>query len=458
MSQLETIDGGSGAGSIDVTFTAYGSSYALATIDSLVGAIQTELTGGQNTEPVSPTGGARLFRGSRLPDATPIYQLIPGSVQGGSPTYDITSAGYVIDTIAGAAVINGDSAGGDSILVVGSDPATTINSFGNGNLIVFINGDNLYDGGASSGDTVIGGTGNDTITTGTGLTLVRPGTGSAVVTLNDTGPGAYNDTVYIDTGRNLVVANGHGDYVVATTEGQTISGGADETSASNLTVVLLPDSDGTANGDNLVTGGAGYLTVGDEGSGDTIKGGSGGLTFIAAPGITATIDLGSGAAVLFGSPGDYLALGAQTNIGAAATFDAGTGNETLNGAGATSDLVLFGASQADTGSVADVLAGGSGNDTLIAGAGQETLTGGAGTNIFLVDAIGAANGTITISDLHGADSVAFSNYSQAEVAGAVSSGYDDDGNFVVRFGESNTSITFDGITDANQLIGHVVVF
>jgi Ca2+-binding RTX toxin-like protein len=458
MQQSETIDGGSGAGAIDITFTADGSIYALATINALVGAIQTELTGGQNTDPVAPTGSTQLFRGTRSPAATPIYQLTPGSVQGGPPTYDIANAGYVIDTIAAAAVINVDTAGGDSIIVVGTDPATTVNSLGKDNLIVFIDGDNVYSGGASSRDTVIGGTGNDTVNTGTGPTLVRAGIGSDSITLNDTVAGAYSDTVYLDTGRNLVVANGRGDYVVATTEGQTITGGAGETSGSNLTVVLLPNSDGTQNGDDLVTGGAGYLTVGDEGSGNTIRGGSGGLTFIAAPNITATVEAGSGQAVLFGSAGVDLTLDTQTEYGAGTTFDAGTGNETLNGASASGNLLLFGASQADTGSVADVLAGGSGNDTLIAGAGQETLTGGPGTNIFLIDAVGSANSTLTISDLHGADSVDFSKYTQAEVTGAISSGYNDNGNFVVRFSESNSTVTFDGITNASQLIGHVVVF
>jgi hypothetical protein len=255
-----------------------------------------------------------------------------------------------------------------------------------------------------------------------------------------------------------VVANGNGDYVVATTEGQTITAGSGETSASNLTVVLLPDSDGTVNAHQLVTGGAGYLTVGDASSGDTIKGGSGGLTFISAPNVTDTIDAGGSTALIFGNSGVYLTLGTQTDVGTAASFVAGIGNETLNGAGAAGNLLLFGASQADTGHVVDALVGGSGNDTLIAGTGQETLAGGTGSNMFLVDSVAATNGTITISDFQGADSIGFSQYSPTEVANALSSGYDDGGNFVVRFGESNTTLTFVGITSANQLIGHVVMF
>jgi hypothetical protein len=457
--QSQTISGGSGAGKIYIAFTATGSTYSLSYVDTLVGAIQGILNAGGNTDTVGPTGGNTFFPGAEDAGSTPIYQLVPDTQTVGEQTFNIATSGYVVDTIGGAVMVNTDSAGGDSILVVGNSEATTVNAAGSDNLIVFVDGNNVYNGSATSdGDTVVGGSGNDTINTGAGSTTVNAGTGYDSITLNDTGSGAYNDQVYLDTGHDMVMADGTGDLVVATTEFVTVMGGSGETAMSNLTVDLLANNDGTPNGYDQITGGAGYLTVTDNSSDNTINGGAGGLTFIGGANISATINTGNSTALIFGSTGDNLTIGTVAGDTGGAVFAAGAGNETLNGAGATGNLTLFGASQANGSGATDVLIGGAGNDTLVAGAGVDSLTGGAGSNTFLIDAYGAEGGNITITDFAGNDSVAFGHYSQADVATALQDGQDINGNFVITFAESSTTVTFTGITSASQLDGHIITF
>ncbi len=458
-SEYQSIVGGSGAGTINVTFTAYGSPYALSYVDSLVGAIDSILGSGGNTDPLLPNGtNGSFFQGDQQPPSEPIYQL--KSSGQGPQVYNIATAGYVIDTISGPTTVNVDSTGGDSVLVAAITPEAIVNSAGTDNLIVFIDGDNTYNGGTSSGDTVIGGTGQDTINTGVGDTQVRSGTGYDSITLNDTGSGAYNDQVFLDTGNNLVIADGTGDYVLATTAGQTITGGAGETSASNLTVVLLPNSDSTPNGNDLVTGGAGYLTVGVYSNDDTINGGTGGLTFIGAASVIATINAGTQEALIYGNASDNLTLGNVSGDTGGASFFAGVGNETLNGAAAVGNLTLYGAAQADSVGASDSLVGGSGNDTLVAGAGLETLVGGAGDNTFLIDSVGANDATLTISDFTSNDTLAL-NFTQTEIANALAGGHEDgSGNYIVTFDTTNgsTAVTFTGLGDGSALNGHIISF
>jgi Ca2+-binding RTX toxin-like protein len=380
-------------------------------------------------------------------------------VQVGTQTFDIATSGYVLDTIGGSVAINGDSAGGDSILVTANNPLTTVNTFGSDNLVIFIDGNNYYNGtGSTGGDTVVGGDGNDTINTGAGNTTVNAGTGYDIIYLNDTGTGAYNDQVYLDTGHDLVIAQGTGDLVVATTESETIQGGGAEVAGDNLTVVLAPNSDGTANGYDLVNGGNAYLTVGDSSSDNTINGGAGGLTFIGGAGISADVNVGAGFAFIFGNSGDNITLSSETGATGGALFVAGAGNETLNGAGTTSNITLYGASQADSASANDVLTAGSGTDLLVAGSGLETLTGGSGASTFLIDAYGSENANLTIGDFAGNDSVAFGHYSAADVAAALAGGTEVNGNFVITFSESSTTVTFTGVTGASQLDGHIITF
>ncbi len=459
MAQANTI-GGPG-GQVDINFTAGGSQYSLSYVDTLVGAIDNILNNGGTITSVSAnTSGAAYFPGTQVTQSDPIYLLSPSTVQVGLQTFDIETPGYVIATIGGNVALNGDSAGGDTVIVVGVSPQTTVNTFASDNLIVFIDGNNTYDGaGSTGGDTVVGGTGNDMITTGAGNTTVNAGGGYDIITLNDSGAGYYNDQVYLDSGHAQVYADGTGDYVVATTEGQTVSGAASPLgSGAALTVVLLPNSDGTANGNDLINAGGAYTNVIDESSNNTVNGGSGGLTFIGGGNVTASINIGGSTALIFGNTGDNLIVGDIAGSTFGAVFSAGGGNETLNGAAANGNLLLFGAGQVDGVGATDSLIGGAGNDTLVGGAGAETLIGGAGANTFLIDFYASENAELTITDFNPDDTLAFGHYSAADVAAALAAGQDVNGSFVITFATSNSTVTFTGITSASQLEGHTIIF
>jgi Ca2+-binding RTX toxin-like protein len=451
MASSNTISGGG----LNVSFTEYGSSYAAGYENNLVGAINNILANGGSVTPVTEgSTGAAFVPGIQGVQSEPIYNLVPSTVAGlTSQVFTIATAGYVVDTVGGSVVINVDSAGGDSIIVTANNPSTTVNAAGSDNLVVFIDGNNTYNGANSTGgDTVVGGTGNDTITTGAGNTTVNAGTGYDLIVLNDTGALAtgsfYNDGVFLDTGHATVVADGVADYVVATAAGQTIAGGAAQAATSNVTAVLLAGS----TGDYLI-GGAGYMTVFDAAGDNKITDGTGGLTFIGGANVADTITTGGSEALVFGGSGDDL-----TVLGSGgALFSAGGGNETLNGAGATGNLTLYGASQANAGMAVDSLVGGAGNDTLVAGSGMETLVGGAGANTFLIDAYGAQNASITIADFAGNDSVAFGHYSAADVAAAIQGGTQEGANFVITFATSNTTVTFDNATQSS-LTDHIITF
>jgi Ca2+-binding RTX toxin-like protein len=453
MAQSNTI-GGPGA-PLNIAFTDFGSQFVNNYVDALVGAINSILGGGGSVTNVNEGGsGTAFFPGSPAP-STPIYNLIPSTVAGlTSQDFTITTAGYVVDTVGASVVINVDSAGGDSIIVTANNPSTTVNAAGTDNLVIFVDGNNLYNGaGSTGGDTVVGGSGNDTITTGAGNTTVNAGTGYDLITLNDTGALAsgtfFNDGVYLDNGHATVIADGVSDYVVATAAGQTIEGGAAQTSGSNLTAVLLAGSTG-----DLLTGGAGYMTVIDQAGGNTIAGGAGGLTFIGDANVSDTIFAGATTALVFGNTGDDLTITGSGDI----LFSASSGNETLDGSAATGNLALYGASQsAGAGSAVDSLVGGAGNDTLVAGAGTESLTGGAGSNTFLIDAYGSQNANITITDFMGNDSVAFGHFTAADVAAAIAAGTQEGANFVITFATSNTTVTFDNAT-SSSLSGHTITF
>jgi Ca2+-binding RTX toxin-like protein len=460
MAQSNTI-GGPGS-QVNISFTQYGTQYAANYSDSIVSAVNAILSGGGTISTVG-AGTSAFFPGGEDAQAVAVYDLIPTTVVGTtSQDFQIATAGYVLDTVGGSVLIN-DSVGGDSIIVTADNPQTTVKTAGADNLVVFIDGNNLYLGsGSTGGDTVSGGSGNDTIVTGAGNTTVNAGEGYDVILLNDTTVGAgYNDQVFLDTGYAIVTADGTNDYIVATSENQTIVGGSGETSTDNLTVVILPNGDGTPNGDDLITGGAGYLTVGDETDNNTINGGTGGLTFISAANITADVNIGSGFGYLFGNSGVDITLGAELGAsGGGAVFIAGAGNETLNGALSNANVTIYGATQADSASANDVFTAGSGNDLLVAGAGSETLTGGAGTDTFLIDSVGAAGASLTIGDfLGGNNDVLALNYSASDIQTALAGGtVNADGNFVITFSDTSTTVTFTGVTSASQLDGHILSF
>jgi len=441
----ETIHGGG----INFAFTVYGTNtlrYANQFVENVNTLLQTE-----NATFLNAIQGAQANPGN----STPVYDLVPNN-QGGTQEFLLPGAGYVLDSIGGPVSVAGYGSGGDTILVAAINARTTIQTFGSNNEVIFVDGNNTFDGSSTGGnETVVAGTGFDTINTGTGLTTVNSGTGDATIYLNDTAAGAYNDKVWLDDGHSIVYANGTGDVVVATTEGQTVDGGTNASSV--LTVAILPNSDGTANGNDLINAGAGYTNFIDESSNNTINGGSGGLTFISGASITASINTGDGYSLIFGNAGTSLTLTTQAGDTGSSTYVAGSGNESLLGGAATASILAFGG-QDSTGS--DSIATGAGNDTLVAGLGSETLDGGTGSNTFLIDANAAAGANIVLSDF-GAnlaqDSVGFSGFSASEIQSALDNGTEVGGNFVIQLSDS-TTVTFVGVSGESALNGHIITF
>jgi Ca2+-binding RTX toxin-like protein len=461
MGTAVTIHGGSGADTINFAFTVTGTNTTRYT-ERFATFVNNRLAGGDPLILATPIEGAHA--GGLPPANVPIYELVPSTVVGGSNSYGLSTNGYVIDTISGAATLslNGD----DTVLVAGINAASVIGELGNDNRVIFVSGDNVFNGdmAAGAGDTIVGGSGDDTIYTGGGSATVNSGTGHATIYLQDTAVGStINDSVWLDDGQSIVYANGANDAVIATVGGQTISGALNTATSSNLTVVLTASSNVSTNvnGDtvtanNLVIGGVGSTLVYDGSSGNTVDGGAGGLYFIGASSITAALNGGGGNIVAFGADGDTITFGNTTGTTTGLTeLIAGTGNETLDGGSATTGIALYGTADS-TGS--DLLTGGAGNDTIQAGVGSETLTGGAGDNLFLFNSA-TDGGTITIADFlaSSGNNVAFSGYSPSDIQSALQSGTESDGNYTVTLSD-NTSITFDNVTGYSELNGHIITF
>jgi Ca2+-binding RTX toxin-like protein len=448
----ETIHGGG----LNFAFTVYGTN-TLRYANQFVQNVNALLVN-ENVTIVNAGQADRYVPGHVPGNSTPVYELVPSTVQGGTQDFFVPGAGYVLDSIGGANTVSTFGSGGDTILVAQINARATINTSGSNNLVIFVDGNNTFNGSQTGGnETVVAGTGFDTINTGTGLTTVNSGTGDATIYLNDTAQGAFNDKVWLDDGHSLVIANGTGDVVVATTEGQTIVGGPGETSNSALTVALLPNSDGTANGNDLINAGAGYTNVVDESSNNTINGGAGGLTFIGGDSVTASINTGAGYSIIFGNVGESLTLTTQAGDTGGSTFIAGAGNESLLGGGATASILAFGG-QDSAGN--DSIVTGAGNDTLVAGLGNETLAGGTGNNTFLIDATASAGANVVLSDFGNnlaGDSIAFSGFSAQDVQQALDNGQEVNGNFVITLSDS-TTVTFAGVSSESQLNGHIITF
>jgi Ca2+-binding RTX toxin-like protein len=437
-----TIHGGSGTGAINFAFTATGTNTILWSTE-FAGTVNTLLMK-EGVTPVSPTGDASADFTTRA--VTPVYDL--ETVSGSAGSYTLAASGYVIDSIGGGTSVT-LAATGDSIIVAAVNASADIVATGGHNEVIFVDGDNTFDGTANTGnDFIVAGSGYDTITTGSGDDTVLGGTGSATIYLNDTAASGYNDYVYLNDGSSLVYADGTGDQIVATSGGQTIDGAAGAPSSSVLTVVLLPDTDTITAGDVVNLGGA-YANIYDSAGGDTINSGGYAFTFFGGDSISDTINIGDGSSTIFGNTGDDITLGASSVTAAGFnSFIAGAGNETLNGAATSVNVTFFGTTDA------------SGSDSFVAGAGSETMVGGSGANTFYIDAYAAHDASLTIDDFGGADSIAFaSSYSAADVASAIANGTEDaNGDFVITFDTSNTTITLVGVSGASALTGHTITF
>jgi Ca2+-binding RTX toxin-like protein len=445
MSVAITIHGGSGSDTINFAFTVTGTN-TIKYAEQFANSVNGLLAGGELPTFLNPSGADLRVPGA---GGDPIYVLNPNGVA--DATFSIPGAGYVLDSIGGGSTV--DNVSSDTVLVAGINAEATINATGGDNLVIFVDGNNLFNGSGDSvgNDTIVTGSGFDTVNTGVGASTVYSGTGYSTISLNDTNTsGSVNDIAYLDDGRSTVYANGVNDQVWTTVGDETIY----STAASGTLGVVLSGTG--ANGGDLVsiTGGA-TTTVFNNVGNDTIDAGTGTLNVYDAPGAVTFVNTGSGNTIIFGAASTDVVLGSQVS-GGTGVFIASGGAETLSGGASTANLTLFGATVAGS---ADSMQGGSGNDTLIAGAGADTLFGGTGSNEFLLSATQTDGAKITIGDFWASsgDTLALSGFTAQDVNNIINHGTEQNGAYVVTLSNGST-LTFEGITSGSQLSGHIVSF
>ena len=364
------------------------------------------------------------------------YLLSSDSVSG--PIYTFVSANGP-DSVTGSGL-------GDTLLVAGINSATDYLDEGGNNQIIFVDGNNVYDGNSQLGtDTIVAGSGFDTVTTGEGKALVYSGTGDGTITLNDTlaagattdvksvTPSDYNQFVYLDDGHNTVFANGIADVIVSTAPGQVVVGGI--AGDTDLVVLVPPGADSTVPGstnataslpdshDTIVASGA-HFSVWNGTDNNAIFGGSGALTAVFADGVEGSVVAGTGSNVVWGNSGDTINYFSATSS-SGGIIVMGGGAESVNASGAFAPL------------------------TIVIGTGNETLTGGTSSifNANFAAADGSSN-NVTIHGFGGGDLFNFVNYTQDQYATALQSGTQTADGYQLTLSD-NSTVTFIGISSLN---------
>ena len=260
-------------------------------------------------------------------------------------------------------------------------------------------GDNVIDGGASTGATLDGGVGNDTLRGGSGNDSLIGGAGDDLID----GRGG-KDTIDGGVGDDRVaLAGALGDYTVARPSlastvltdklGNVITvrnvEHFDFSSGGALTLAQVQNNVTSVGGDGL-TGTSGDDVIDGGAGNDTLTGGLGDDIYVLDRATDVVVEEAGGGIdgvrLAFAAAGSYVLTDNVENatVTAAASIAVGvTGNEL--------DNILAGNAAANT------LIGGLGNDTLNGGAGNDSLVGGAGDDVYVVDVAGdrvveAANG------------------------------------------------------------------
>ncbi len=449
-----TVPGASGAAPLVFKVTGSSASNYAKAFEKAVG---TDTVNVLSNAGAAPTAGSNVLNEIFSNSSTTGYALLNG---GQSTLVDVG-----IST-----TVTGSTAGGDTVLGTG---ATTYDAVGNGNQVTFVDGANVYNGGAATDDTITGGAGSDSINTGTGFSTVFSGAGSALVTLNDSVGSASTagGLAYLGDGHATVVANGLFDDVVAATNGQTIFGGTDSSSTLNIAIEDNTTSSGAAG--DVITAGAGTTTVFDSVGGNSIFGGAGVLRFVGGtpaasdstvPGTSSvladSIYGGGGSSFIFGASGDSLTFAGDTS-GSVSSFLAGAGNETLNAVNADGRVNFYGSSYTSS---SETLVGsktgfnyfvtGGNASTVMSGSdttgGSESIMGGTGTNIFGI-ADGGSTAHITIFDFaSGNDSVSFLGQTASETKADLAAATVNATGLTVTLSD-NTTVTFVGLNSISQL-------
>lgn len=352
--------------------------------DRLLGALGDDtLIGGDGDDTLIGWTGADLMDGG---DGSDLYMVdaMDRITDSGTTGFDraqiYESTGVALNLTAwrGIERVNGFS-GNDTLDASGRTDAIFL--FGD-------RGNDVLRGGAGN-DTLAGGPGNDTFLGGAGDDVIMIAEAGDVV--EDAGTGFDRVVIEINTGLRVLAGGWRG---VEQIDGAL---GNDAIDATGLTIGIRLIGLG---GSDTLTGGSGHDWL-DGGIGndrltgafgnDTLMGGEGNDTLIGWTGAD-LMDGGDGSDLYMVDALDRLEDSGTTGFDRAQVYQTTgvavnlsgwrgiervngfTGNDTLDGSGATSALSLLG----ENGD--DVLRGGAGNDTLIGGQGNDRLEGGAGND------------------------------------------------------------------------------
>ncbi len=377
--------------------------------------------------------------------------------QTGSSDYTLSAGDqYLAALTAAPTTITGSATGGET--VVATAGVTWDDGAAGGNNVLFIYGGNTFNGSTVSGaagDTITGSQGYDTINTGTNYSTVFGGFGGTKINLNDTVTSGVGGLVYLGDGHGTVNANGSFDIVVTGVSGQLINGG---TIASAFLDVVIGSKTGSLSftGNDTIAAGAGTTAVFDSIGGNTIYGGTGALNFIGENRLNAivgdTIVAGKGETNIFAASAENLTFEGKTSA-PAIIVDAGSGNETLNGAAAGAQLYFTDTNTVNSATDTTSITGGNFYNDFNTGTGYETINGGTGENIFNLT---SADGHITINDFNLSNSLDFVSFgTAADMQAALASETVNGTNLSLTLADG-TSVTFTGVTDITAFNNHII--
>jgi hypothetical protein len=374
--------------------------------------------------------------------------------------YNLSFGGEYLAALSGSPItINGSAAGGET--VVATAGITWNDDAAGGNNVTFIYGADVFNGSTVSGaagDTITGSEGWDTINTGVNNSTVFGGFGHSKITLNDTLTSGVGGVVYLGDGNSTVYANGTFDEVVTGVSGQLVVGDSATSASGSFLDVVIGSKTGSLSftGNDTVYAGSGITAVFDSIGGNTIHGGSGALDFIGENRLNAivgdTIVAGTGETNIFAATAENLTFQGATS--APAIFvTAGSGNETLNGSAAGSQLYFTDTNTVDSATTNTSITGSNFYNDFNTGTGNETINAGTGENIFNLT---SADGHITINDFNLANSFDFVSFGTTADQNAALASETTDGTNLSLTLNDGTTVTFTGISDINAFNSHII--
>ncbi|GAB3647605.1 peroxidase family protein [Ramlibacter alkalitolerans] len=297
-----------------------------------------------------------------------------------------------------------DGGAGDDTLTGGDGNDTLLGNAGNDTLMGGA-GDDTIDGGLGN-DTIDAGAGNDTILRSVNQGIDSVDGGSGVDTVNVTGS-ASNEILRVVISAGTLTDLGGGSVVNVEAVTANLQGGTDTLMYVGATEAINVNlATGTASGftsvagiENVTTGSGNDFLGGMAGVANVLNGGSGSDVYVVHDVTDTVVETGAAGTDEVRTTLASYTLGTNLeNLTFIGTGDfSGTGNTVANViAGGSGNDLLSGLAGNDT------LGGNAGNDTLLGGDGNDTLDGGLGNDT--IDG-GAGNDTIVHTANQGADTV-----------------------------------------------------